>query len=68
MVALVAPLVGKRVFLLVVATIMCHAHRPITMSIAADVDVVDGRCASRKGISTPPRAPSPARNIRHEGS
>ena len=71
-VALVSPPVGKRVFLLAAATITCHAHRPITMSIAADVDAVDGRCASRKGISTPPGHPrrlvtfdTRARDIRH---
>ena len=39
--------VGKRVFLLVVATITCYAHRPITMSIPYGVDVDSGRCGCR---------------------
>ena len=47
LVELVATPVGKRVFLLVVATITCHAHRPITISIPYGVDVNSGRCGCR---------------------
>ena len=47
LVELVATPVGKRVFLLTVAAITCHAHRPITMSIPYGVDVDSGRCGCR---------------------